>query len=182
MVDRTDKLWNNYIMALRVQESFDQPGGISGHVEIPRAAWFASKTSEFWHHNLALFPDSPTFPRQPREVLCMERIFPLPEPIRDTLIDVFCPPQNVNAAKDDPANKDCLIRPLLGRRRFGSSRPGGSMFFSLRNYKLHVDQIKELDLDGMPRSMVWISSSCLGAPLSTIMRFGEPCLCRPWKA
>lgn len=50
-------------------------------------------------------------------------------------------------AKSDPSSKDCIIHPLLGRRRFGGSRHGGRIFFSLGNYKLHVDQIKDLDLD-----------------------------------
>jgi hypothetical protein len=131
----------------RVQASFDQLGNLSGQVEIPRIAWFANKSSEFWPENIDLFPDEPTFPRKPREVLCMERVFPLPEPIRSSLIEAFCPPHNTEKAKNDPANKDCLIRPLLGRRRYGASRPGGSLFFSLRNYKLHLDQFQELDLD-----------------------------------
>jgi hypothetical protein len=79
----------------------------------------------------------------------MERIFPLPE-VRNTLIEIFCRPDNVIQAKADKANKDCLVRPLLGRKRFGTIRPGGSLFFSLRNYKLHVDQIKELDHQTFP--------------------------------
>lgn len=100
LMDRTDKLWNHYIMNLRVQGSFDELGSISGQVEIPRALWFANETSQFWQQNTSLFPDSPTFPRRPRKVLCMERIFPLPEPIRHAIIDVYCATNNVNAAND----------------------------------------------------------------------------------
>jgi hypothetical protein len=147
LIDRMEKLWNNYIMHLRIQQSFDRLSYLACQIEIPRAAWFANKNSEFWKDNLHLFPNDPTFPRKPREILRMERIFPLPEPIRQALIDLFCNPNNVIQAKNDPSNKDCLVRLLLGRRRFGTSRPGGSMFFSLRNYKLHVDQIQMLDLD-----------------------------------
>ncbi|KGO77594.1 Protein of unknown function DUF3669, zinc finger protein [Penicillium italicum] len=147
LLDRTEKLWNNYVIHLRVQQSFDVLGEHAGLVEVPRIAWFANKTSMFWEENLDLFPDESTFPRRPREVLCMERIFPLPEKIRHALIDAFCNPANASKAKTDPANKDCLVRVLLGRRRFGASRPGGGKFFSLRNYKLHVDQVQELDLD-----------------------------------
>lgn len=100
-----------------------------------------------WEENLDLFPDESTFPRRPREVLCMERIFPLPEKIRHALIDSFCNPAIPSKAKTDPANKECFVSVLLGRRRLEASRPGGrGRFFSLRNYKL-VDQVQELDLD-----------------------------------
>lgn len=147
LLDRTMKLWNNYMMHRRIQDSFDALGESAGLVEVPRVGWFADKNSSFWDEHLDLFPDEPTFPRRSREVLCMERVFPLPEQIRHALIDVFCPPANASRAKTEAANKDCLVRVLLGRRRFGASRPGGSMFFSLRNYKLHVDQIQELELE-----------------------------------
>ncbi|RAK82036.1 zinc finger protein [Aspergillus fijiensis CBS 313.89] len=147
LIDRIDKLWNNYLMHLRIQDSFDQLGYDTCGLEIPRVAWYANKEADFWPENLHLFPDDPTFPRRPREILCMERIFPLPQPIRHALIDLFCNPNHINAAKSSSANKDCLIRLMLGRKRYGSSLPGGSRFFSLRNYKLHVDQIQELELD-----------------------------------
>ncbi|KAL2787102.1 hypothetical protein BJX66DRAFT_341572 [Aspergillus keveii] len=147
LIDRSDKIWNNYVMHLKIQDSFDRVGSAVVQVEIPRVAWYASKTSEFWASNLELFPETSTFPRMPREVFCMERILPLPAPIRESLIDLFCPDNKKHLAKVDRANKDCLIRVLLGRRRYGSSRPGGSMFFSLRNYKLHVDQVEALQLD-----------------------------------
>lgn len=147
LVDRHTKLWNNYIMHLRIQQSFDVLGETAGLVEVPRVFWFANKDSSFWNESLDLFPNESTFPRRPREVLCMERVFPLPEIIRHALIDVFCNLANAERAKAEPKNKDCLVRVLLGRRRYGSLRPGGSMFFSLRNYKLHLDQVQELNLD-----------------------------------
>ncbi|KAJ5237037.1 hypothetical protein N7489_007128 [Penicillium chrysogenum] len=147
LIDRHTKLWNNYIIHIRIQESFDALGKTAGLVEVPRVCWFASKDSNFWLENLDLFPNESTFPQRPREVLCMERVFALPEKIRHALIDVFCNPVNAVKAKSEPKNKDCLVRVFLGRRRFGSLRPGGSMFFSLRNYKLHLDQIRELNLD-----------------------------------
>lgn len=133
-------------MHLRIQKSFDLHGTLSGQVEVPRVAWFANKNSSFWDDNLELFPDDPSFSRRARDILCMERIFPLPEPIRHALIDLFCNPTHATAAKTHPANKDCLVKMIFGRKRFGSSRPG-SMFFSLRNYKLHVDQTQLLQLD-----------------------------------
>lgn len=147
LIDRSSKLWNNYVMHMRIQRSFDQLAAVLTTVEIPRVAWFANPSSDFWPPNLELFPDLPTFPRKPRDIMCMDRIYPLPAPIRELLIDLFCPSERSQMAKADPANKDCLIRVLLGRRRYGASRPGGGMFFSLRNYKLHVDQVESLNLD-----------------------------------
>ncbi|KAJ5278695.1 zinc finger protein-domain-containing protein [Penicillium angulare] len=134
-------------MHLRIQQSFDLLADTVGCAEVPRVAWFADKASKFWDDNLYLFPDESTFPRRPRDILCMERILPLPEKIRLALIDAYCNPVNVPKARADPASKDCLLRVLLGRKRYGSSRPGGSIFFSLRNYKLHIDQVQELGLD-----------------------------------
>ncbi|KAK2853249.1 hypothetical protein FQN49_005255 [Arthroderma sp. PD_2] len=147
LLDRSGKLWNNYIMHLRIQNSFDKLGKLSGRVELPRVSWFADKNSAFWRDNLSLFPDDPTFRREPRDILCMERVLPLPEPVRNALIETYCPPQNVDNAKRDLKNKDCLVMIFLGRKRIGTSRPGGTSFFSLRNYKLHLDQVRELDLD-----------------------------------
>lgn len=106
LIDRTEKLWNNHIMHLRIQQSFDLLGTLSGQVEVPRVAWFANKNSSFWDDNLELFPEDPSFSRRARDILCMERIFPLPEPIRHALIDLFCNPAHATAAKTHPANKD----------------------------------------------------------------------------
>ncbi|KAK3939265.1 hypothetical protein QBC46DRAFT_438214, partial [Diplogelasinospora grovesii] len=72
----------------------------------------------------------------------LERIFPLPRPVRYALIEKYCPSQGRDSIKTDEANKDCLVRPYMGRLRYGS----GGQFFSLRNFKLHASQMKDLDL------------------------------------
>ncbi|KAH6632542.1 hypothetical protein F5144DRAFT_621293 [Chaetomium tenue] len=127
-----DKLWNNYEKHMRVYQSFKTVPYVSDQVEIPRCFWYANPDTEsFWNEHLERFPDLPHFSRVPRHIICMERIFPLPRPIRHAL-----------DMKDHEANKDCLIRPCLGRLKYGS----GSRFFTLRNFKLHANEIKELDL------------------------------------
>ncbi|EXJ86310.1 hypothetical protein A1O3_03261 [Capronia epimyces CBS 606.96] len=86
--------------------------------------------------------------RKPGDVICMERIFPLPQIIRNKIIDVFCqldPPAR-EEAKKLPSNRDCLVRPYLGRVRIAGSQKR-LRAFSLRNYKLHLDQIQYLGLD-----------------------------------
>ncbi|KAK3945363.1 hypothetical protein QBC46DRAFT_433743, partial [Diplogelasinospora grovesii] len=63
-------------------------------------------------------------------------------PVRYALIEKYCPSQGRDSIKTDEANKDCLVRPYMGRLRYGS----GGQFFSLRNFKLHASQMKDLDL------------------------------------
>ncbi|KXH62905.1 hypothetical protein CNYM01_01973 [Colletotrichum nymphaeae SA-01] len=138
-----DKLWNNYIMHKRIETAFNSLKFYPGQVEIPRCSWFATLTTKsFWGENLDLFPDISGFPREPNHILCMERIFPLPKPVRHCLIEKFCPPQGREQLMKSEANKDCLVRPYLGRIKYGT----GSQFFSLRNFKLHANQIKDLDM------------------------------------
>ena len=136
----------------------------------------------------------------PCKTLLSERIPPFPQEVRDFLVDRFCFCAREDLAgeiKASDANRDCLIRPYLGRRRFfffgndnnattaatadaaasasGSSNSGVStsnatkdqtrrpsrkpqVFFSLRNYPLHLDQMEELglgdgDIKGYARTM-----------------------------
>lgn len=143
-----DKLWNNYEKHLRVYNSFKAVPYVRDQIEIPRCFWYATPdTATFWDEYLERFPDTLQFPRAPRHVLCMERIFPLPCPIRHSLVDKFCPVMNRQQMKESEANKDCLVRPCLGRQRYGS----GSHFFTLRNFKLHANEIQDL---GMPTSQL----------------------------
>ncbi|GBF59483.1 hypothetical protein TMEN_78 [Trichophyton mentagrophytes] len=147
LIDRSDKLWNNYAMHVRGQNIFDQLGSIRGRVELPRVA------------------------HSPPDVLCMERVLPLPVPVRNAMIGAYCPPHNIENTRKDPKNKDYLVtvsnrwakngspqpaaervaiyprHMFLGRNRFGISRPNDTAFFSLRNHELHLDPIRDLGLD-----------------------------------
>ncbi|RVX73700.1 hypothetical protein B0A52_02590 [Exophiala mesophila] len=144
LLDQSDKLWNNYLMGLQVQQSFALRAKMSADVAIPQCMWFATAYSQFWTTYKSQIPDS----RRPGDVLCMERIFPLPEVIRNKLIDVFCQldPASREQAKKIASNKNCLIRPYLGRARITSGQ-SRLRAFSLRNYKLHLDQIQYIGLD-----------------------------------
>ncbi|KAI4113708.1 MAG: hypothetical protein LQ345_005369 [Seirophora villosa] len=146
IIDDTDKLWNNYLMSQRIEASFNQLGPNAGRIEIPRASWYATSTSSgFWDMNLQRFPFTRQFPSRRRDVLAMERIFPLPKPTREQLINMYCPSEHQADAKSIAANKDCLVRPYLGRKRHSQ----GSVLraFSLRNFKLHFDQMLEIGVD-----------------------------------
>ncbi|KAK1776471.1 hypothetical protein QBC45DRAFT_471805 [Copromyces sp. CBS 386.78] len=51
------------------------------------ALYLLERAILFWGSNLDRFPATPEFPRIPRHILCMERIFPLPTPVRNALIE-----------------------------------------------------------------------------------------------
>ncbi|KAK3364171.1 hypothetical protein B0T25DRAFT_445778 [Lasiosphaeria hispida] len=145
MADQPEKLWNNYLKHARVYESFKAMPPVNEQVVIPRCFFYTNPDDEaFWTQNLKWFPNLPLFPQVTHHVLYMERVFPLPLPIRNALISKFCPPMYQQSAKKYEANKDCLIRPYLGRLKYGSGNYPG---FSLRNFQLHADEIMDLGLD-----------------------------------
>ncbi|KAI1379847.1 zinc finger protein-domain-containing protein [Hypoxylon crocopeplum] len=69
------------------------------------------------------------------------------------MIDQYCPSSLVGNIKADTKNDDCLIRPYLGRRKWGQHE-SRLRVFSLRNYPLHINQIGELGLDPFAYSKV----------------------------
>ncbi|KAK5166078.1 uncharacterized protein LTR77_008339 [Saxophila tyrrhenica] len=144
-----EKLANNYKLQLKIGEAFDRIAKISKMelgVQVPRAHWIATPDDKsFWEPNLDRFEWSKEFPKQSRDVLCMERIFPMPQPVRSAIIDYFCQWEIRQAAKDDLANRDCMVQPFLGRKRHGNQ---GSKLksFSLRNFKLHINDLQKLGL------------------------------------
>jgi hypothetical protein len=146
LLDDPSKLWNNYTMQTAIQEAFAKArNSLDVAARIPEMFWYANdKTSGFWDENLSKFPFTTVFPEKPRHALCMERILPLPRPLRHLLVDQYCQ-SDKDEAKNYAPNQDCLVRPILGRRRFGSG--SGRARFSLRNFRLHLDQFEELNLD-----------------------------------
>ena len=131
-------LWNDYKMHTHVSESFSN---FDLEIMIPKVYYFVGpRDHDWWEEHGENFPDAVS-----RKILCAERILPLPKIIREAVIDTYCPSQAVTTAKKDKANRDCLIRLYLGRRRDQSMRP--SRFFTLRNYNLTLDQMEDLDLD-----------------------------------
>ncbi|KAJ9297352.1 hypothetical protein DTO271G3_4645 [Paecilomyces variotii] len=114
--------------------------------------------TNWWNTNLLKFPEGYT----PCNVIHAQRIPPISRPVREFLIDTYCPPSIIEEIKASDANRDCLIRPYLGRRRVlptesphddnddggPSSRrpPRQRAFFSLRNFPLHIDQMEQLGI------------------------------------
>lgn len=137
-----DELWNDYVQHDAIASYF--PSDRIEDVKIPACKFHvpASK-SEFFAKHPGLGKAAERECEFPTSVLVTERIWPLPKPTREMLIEKFCAPRLRKAAKADPANKDCLVRVYLGSMQ-GRIIP---MFFSLRNFKLHLNQMVQLQLD-----------------------------------
>ncbi|OAA73480.1 hypothetical protein ISF_00381 [Cordyceps fumosorosea ARSEF 2679] len=129
LLDDSAKLWNNYIRPSRDSSML--------------LVCSPSDRGFFWYENLHRFPNTEQFPRQPRNILCLERIFPLPKPTREALIDKYCPAWIKSQISANEASKDCLIRPYLGCVKYSS----GQQFFSLHNFQLHANQVLDLGMD-----------------------------------
>ena len=143
------RLWNELIMHRTVEESFARyvkHGVRPLAVHVPRCAGYISKgDNRWWAVNERLFPEEI---RHPENLLRSERIPPIHMVARHALINEYCPEGlGVNAMLQD-CNKDCLIRLYLGRRRRSTIRVKEKVeYFSLRNFKLCLDQMEDLELD-----------------------------------
>ncbi|KAH7116859.1 zinc finger protein-domain-containing protein [Dendryphion nanum] len=136
----TDQLWEDYLAHNRVSFVFDKIGRSNIAVHVPKLFWFVSASDEaWWESNLPRFPKDD---QNASNLLCAERILPLPRPIRHALIDEFCPQRIREKTKADPSSADCLVRLYLGKRR-----PRPSNFFQLRNFPMFLDQMESLGLD-----------------------------------
>ncbi|KAL8833618.1 MAG: hypothetical protein Q9170_004166 [Blastenia crenularia] len=116
-------------------------------LHVPACLQFlASDDQIWWAQELSRFPEG----FQPCNALVTERIPPFSEEVRNRIVEKYCPEKlrpKLGSIKSHKANKDCLIRPYLGRRR-RQERRTQLMSFSLRNFPLHLDQIEDLALNG----------------------------------
>ncbi|KAK4969606.1 hypothetical protein LTR42_008878 [Elasticomyces elasticus] len=102
-------------------------------LRVPLLRGYINKHDSWWNRHHTWLP-----PGLRQDVLQMERIMPLPEAVlKDT-------------ARQFPANRECLARVYIGRRRAPRSRP--SKMFNMRNYGLCLDQMEELSIN--PELMV----------------------------
>ena len=93
---------------------------------------------------------------------CQERIPPLPRPVREALIDRYCPEIRKESTRTSKADEDCLVRLYCGRRRTAEERARQKMFFTLRNYGATIDQLEELgiDIDGVVEVLAEALATC----------------------
>ncbi|KAI1458351.1 zinc finger protein-domain-containing protein [Annulohypoxylon moriforme] len=133
-------LWNDYTMHTLI---FEKAQAFNVEVQIPRPYFFVPKDDqEYFEKHLNLCETARDTCHLPTDILVAERIVPLPKITRMLLIEKYCVPHHRSDALADPANRDCLVRVYLGSQK-GKSR---GRFFSLRNLKLHLNQLAELEL------------------------------------
>lgn len=88
-------LLNDYNMHQLVLEATPKA---QASVCVPRWPKFVQHDDDiWWTTNLSRFPSSYT----PCNVLCSERIPPLPEEVRNRLIDEYCPPTSISIIKSN---------------------------------------------------------------------------------
>lgn len=88
-------------------------------LQVPYCHHFISNDDddEWWSANLGRFPPG----YSPFNMIQSQRIPPVPQHVREFLIDMYCPESLRPEIKASDANKDCLIRPYLGRRRVNTN-------------------------------------------------------------
>src|SRR5436190_20106741 len=141
-------LANDFEMHNRVLGSLRQLANLKAagllQIQVPQCFRFITANDGWWIESLGKFPQE----YSPCNIIQSERIPHVGQHIRELLIDMFCPPSLVAEIKASSANKDCLIRPYLGRRRVVQENPQPSGFkaFSLRNFPLHLDRMELLGI------------------------------------
>ncbi|KAH8750479.1 hypothetical protein BGZ57DRAFT_775359 [Hyaloscypha finlandica] len=147
------QLHNDHRMHLRVSAAFDAhpvPG-----ITIPQVRQFVEETeTEFFptKSKLVLRARSARC-TIPTTVIVSDHILPLPERIRETLIEKYCDERVKDEARSNPHNKDCLARVYLGKpdtttsnehRDPANSRP---RFFTLRNFPMYYARLLDMRFD-----------------------------------
>ncbi|KAL0475100.1 zinc finger domain-containing protein [Neurospora intermedia] len=139
----SQELWNDFQQHRKISRLFNRVYQVE-EVRVPKLLGFVPlKKTEFWDAEPDLTKAAENICTVPTHALIAERILPLPRNTRHLLIEKYCAPRGKQKALADPANNDCLVRVYLGSTNGKSS----SMFFSLRNLKLHLNQLIELNLD-----------------------------------
>lgn len=121
---------------------------INAAVKVPRPYGLIRKSDdEFWSDNAAKFPAKH---RSPTTAVQMQRILPLPKVLRKALISRFHPhpdPETVIRILDRNTDKHCLVRTYLGMKNRPKQLTDEE--FSLRNFQLYLNPMKEMSLDVM---------------------------------
>lgn len=146
---------NEYAMHQRLlraladdKDNTDHGGSASFHVNFPDSYALLAASDPTWSHDLLKrFPAGYT----PCNALVNERIPSMPPAVRRLLVERYCPAPFQDSILRDEKNEDCLVRVYLGRRKLAptassDNRPSKLNVFSLRNYPLHIDQVRDLGL------------------------------------
>ncbi|KAI1827505.1 zinc finger protein-domain-containing protein [Xylaria intraflava] len=134
-------VWNDYRMHTLIYNK------IQDHkldLKVPKCHFFVPKRDlVFAEKQPGLYNAAIGICRMPADMLVAERIPPLPRSTRTLLIRKYCSEKGKEKALIDRANNDCLVRVYLGSSRGKSDQK----FFSLRNFKIHLNQLTDLRSD-----------------------------------
>ena len=143
-------IWRDYRTLTHVSEDFCLAEIILaralGEVDLPRIPipeGFLDKDdedSEQWNEVLPYLPSQDQYRSG---MFKMQRVLPLPQPVREALIDVFCPEKGREGAKNSKGNKDCIARLYLGASRSNNSQ-SRQHFFSLSNFAIRLDMARQI--------------------------------------
>ncbi|KAI0805820.1 hypothetical protein GGR55DRAFT_680621 [Xylaria sp. FL0064] len=141
-------LRDEFGMHQKVSDAFLKYKEYSSDVRVPQPYDFIAKESI----SPELLSRMPEDDRKPSDIATMERILPLPKVVRKALIEQFYVEEDslsdgnlLTQLLNERANKHCLVRVYLGRRRVAMLKES----FTLRNFPLTLDMMGRLGLDMM---------------------------------
>ncbi|KAL9100875.1 MAG: hypothetical protein Q9163_003802 [Psora crenata] len=146
-------LWQDFCLTNKVHNAADKVRTIlkdafpsSTIPKIPVCYEFhPANDKHFWNENIRR--RFPADYRTQQPLFKLTRILPLPQQIREALIELYFDDDETiqQEAKDDQKNKDCLVRVYLGERE--SIRQQSEGYTSLRNFELRLNMMEDLELD-----------------------------------
>jgi hypothetical protein len=136
-------LWDDYVAHECIAEAFAELKFTE--LRVPECYFFIPKTdsNRFLSENPGLEEAVEEIVNLPTHALITERLPAVDAEARYALIKKYCAVEGMAAAMEDAANADCLVRVYLGSMKGEERR----RFFSLRNFKLHLNQMMEIGLD-----------------------------------
>jgi hypothetical protein len=145
----TKALWRDFLLTNSVHRALMS---CRPHLELhfngrmvpltPECHEFALPDAGFWEQNGHRFPKGH---QDPKTAFSVDRILPIPRPARNGLIDRYFDDDDLERAKNEPENADCLVRVYLGEEETEEQQKRA--FTSLRNFELRLNMIEELGLD-----------------------------------
>lgn len=148
----TQAMWNDFLLTNRIHNAIIDTREILQDAfperTIPRCPkcshFLLPDSKDYWDANLEKFPRSH---RKIGAAFQVDRILPLPQPIREALIKLYFESSDdiQEEAMNDVDNKDCLVRVYLGENE--SEKQELDCYDSLRNFPLRLNMIEDLEMD-----------------------------------
>lgn len=150
--DNVKAIWTDFLLTNRVYNSILETRDILQDAFPERTIPHCVRCNEFWLPDSTAYWDAnlenfPPLYRTRSVAFHMDRIPPLPQPIREALIDLYFDDSDEiqEEAKNDLDNKDCLVRIYLGERE--TPKQAAGCYDSLRNFPMRLNMMEDLKLD-----------------------------------